>query len=292
MNEKNKTILIVICALMITSLPISGCGKNSSPDQSLGIGRIGRSIDVIFKNVIVGDHVLTNDRGNLAGKLPPAEPVEIIRRGNPELKRVAITIDDGWEPDMRILDLLKKLKVEWTAFLIGGRGVAESNPDFIRRIEESGGEVCNHTYSHYIMWGKEKWFVRFELWQSQKIITDVTHKIYPYTRFCGGEYDDSVIEWAAEQGFWVVDWTIDSRDTRRGIDADYQVNIILEELEPGAIIVFHFSGYNTYEVLARVIPEIQRRGYEVTSLTRVLEGTPYLLKKPSGKKKDEKDKKE
>jgi hypothetical protein len=35
-------------------------------------------------------------------------------------------------------------------------------------------------------------------------------------------------------------------------------------------------------VLARIIPEIQKRGYEVTSLSRVLEGTPYELKGTGG----------
>ncbi len=291
MIGKKTMIMVVICAFAITSLLACGCSERSSSDIGSVIGRIRRRVDDMSKNLIVDDHVLTYDKGNLAGKLPPAEPAKVVERGNPDLKRVAITIDDGWKPDMRILDLLERLRVEWTAFLIGGRGVAESHPEFIRRIEESGGQVCNHTYSHYIMRDKEKWFVRFELWQSQKIITDVTHKIYPYTRFAGGEYGDSVIEWAAEQGFWVVNWTIDSLDTRKGIAADSQVNYILDELEPGAIIVFHFAGYNTYEVLARVIPEIQRRGYEVTSLSRVLEGTPYRLEKPSGRKKDEKVKK-
>jgi len=32
-------------------------------------------------------------------------------------------------------------------------------------------------------------------------------------------------------------------------------------------------------MLSRVIPEIQKRGYEVTSLSRALEGTPFRLDK-------------
>ncbi len=279
-NLKVITRTAFLPVLLIVVVAASSCGRAGSAPlhKSLSTPRITKPATILPKDRVVGDHLVTFDETNLAGKLPPAQPVQAITRGNPELKRVAITIDDGWNTDIRILELLKEWDIEWTAFLIGGRGIAESNPDLVRAMRDAGAEVCNHTYSHYVMSGKDHAFVVDELWRSQEAITRVTHAIYPYTRFSGGAYDDTSLQWAADQGFWTVNWTVSSGDTGKGATVDFQVNNILANLQPGAILLFHFGGYNTYEVLSRVIPEIQRRGYEVTSLSRVLEGTPFVLK--------------
>lgn len=261
-------------------LGAGGCGGNvpaqAPPTLGSTMESIARSAGSLSRGVVAEGRLLTFG-GAVPGMLPPAQPVQLITKGNPDLKRVAITIDDGWNADMRILDLLKSLKIKWTAFLIGGRGVAEDNPDFVKRIQDSGGEVCSHTYTHYVMRGKDHATVLDEIWRSQEVITRVTHEVYPYIRFSGGAYDENSINWAAEQGFWVVNWSASTNDTGSGVTPDGQVNAVLANLEPGAIILCHFGGHNTYEVLSRVIPEIQARGYEVTSLSRVLEGTPFVL---------------
>jgi peptidoglycan/xylan/chitin deacetylase (PgdA/CDA1 family) len=286
MKAKNVARLTAVCTIMIAVLVFAGTGKLGYAQRVVKPHASARTIinpiaDLygnLNGDIIVDGHLVPYGNRNLSGKLPPIEPVTIVTRGNPRLKRVAITIDDGWKPDMRILDLLKKWKIKFTAFVIGGRGVAETHPEFVRQIQESGGEVCNHTYSHYIMRGKDETWVKEDIWRSQEILTRVTHEIYPYVRYCGGDYDSNSLTWAEQQGFWLVNWTVSGNDTVKGVTANSQVDTVLKNLEPGAIILFHFGGYNTYEVLARAIPEMQKRGYEVTSLSRVLEGTPYLLK--------------
>ncbi|MBN1288798.1 MAG: polysaccharide deacetylase family protein [Actinobacteria bacterium] len=281
-----RYFMLVLVVLMIVLLPVTvNRSKDNTPrKQELSAGVLSEIPPAPPPgDRTEGNCVVTRDKENFAGKLPPAGPVEIIYRGNPDLMRVAITIDDGWNADMRILDLLKEWKIEWTAFLIGGRNLAESHPEFVKRIADSGGEVCNHTYSHSIMTGRDQAFVAGEIQNAQQAITRVTGKIYPYVRFCGGNCDAAALNWAAQEGYWVVNWTIDSEDTRKGITFEQQVNTILSSVRPGAILLFHFGGYNTYPVLATVIPEIQKRGYEVTSLSRVLEGTPYVLKNDKDK---------
>ncbi|MBN2168319.1 MAG: polysaccharide deacetylase family protein [Actinobacteria bacterium] len=279
-----RYFVLVLALFMLVMLPVS-VSKSKNPNEQDEHQSFTDMQSVILPppppvDRIEDNCVVTRDKENVTGKLPPANPAEVIYRGNPDLMRVAITIDDGWNADMRILDLLKAWEIKWTAFLIGGRNLAESHPEFVKRIEESGGEVCNHTYSHSIMTGRDQAFVTGEIENAQRAITRVTGKIYPYVRFCGGSCDATALSWASGQGYWVVHWTIDSEDTRRGILFEQQVNTILSSVRPGAILLFHFGGYNTYKVLATVIPEMQSRGYEVTSLSRVLEGTPYQLKDP------------
>jgi peptidoglycan/xylan/chitin deacetylase (PgdA/CDA1 family) len=247
---------------------------SSSIDTSMGFPDGG---------VVVNESMITYKQGSLQGVLPSVKPV-VITRGNPQLKRVAITIDDGWNPDPRILKLLKQSKVKFTAFLIGGRGVADSQPQFVQQIADAGGEICTHTWSHYVMRGKPEAFVMTELWNGQGAVTKVTHVVLPYVRFSGGAYDQPALDWTAREGYYVVNWTLDTRDSTTNPTVEGEVAAVMGGLSNGAIILCHFGGHNTYDVLARIIPEIQKRGYEVTSLSHVFEGTPYQLTGlPSGK---------
>src|SRR5450756_2484844 len=223
------------------------------------------------------DCLVTFEPDSLRGKLPPAQLGQVLYRGNPALKRVALTIDDGWNADMRILDLLQGWKIKYTAFIPGGLIDEDKPRGLAQRVYESGGEICSHSYTHRVMRQVPEPVFLDELWRSERAICRVTHEVYPYVRFSGGAYDIPSVTWAAREGFWVVNWTIDSLDTREGVSANAQVNYIMSNLEPGAILLCHFGGRHTYEVLSRVIPEIQRRGYEVTSLSRVFEGTPFRL---------------
>jgi len=242
---------------------------------------VGQVIDSAYGipdgGIAVNDRVVTFKEGSLQGILLPVTP-EVVRRGNKDLKRVALTIDDGWNADPRILKLLKKWKIKFTAFLIGGRGVASSQPKFVKAITDAGGEICSHTWSHYVMRGKSEDFVVSELWNGQGAVTNVTHEVLPYVRFSGGDYDQPALDWTGREGYWVVNWTLDTRDSTPNPTVDSEVNAVMGGLSNGAIILCHWGGHNTYEVLSRIIPQIQKRGYEVTSLSRVLEGTPYQLK--------------
>jgi peptidoglycan/xylan/chitin deacetylase (PgdA/CDA1 family) len=248
----------------------------ASIDSSMGFPDSG---------VVINDRMITYKQGSLQGVLPSVKPV-VITKGNTQLKRVAITIDDGWNPDPRILKLFKQSRIKFTAFLIGGRGVANDQPQFVQQIADAGGEICTHTWSHYVMRGKPEDFVMAELWNGQGAVTKVTHVVLPYVRFSGGAYDKPALDWSAREGYYVVNWTLDTRDSTTNPTVDGEVASVMGGLSNGAIILCHFGGHNTYEVLARIIPEIQKRGYEVTSLSRVLEGTPYQLTGlPSGKGK-------
>jgi len=247
---------------------LSNCNKPAAyANEESPPGKVARNCLVTF------------EPDSIRGKLPPAQLGQVLHMGNPALKRVALTIDDGWHADMRILDLLHGWKIMYTAFIPGGL-IDEDNPrGLAQRVYESGGEICSHSYTHRVMRGVPEPVFLDELWRSEQAICRVTHEVYPYVRFSGGAYDFPSVAWSAREGFWVVNWTIDSLDTKEGVSVNAQVNYILSNLEPGAILLCHFGGHHTYEMLSRVIPEIQKRGYEVTSLSRALEGTPFRLDK-------------
>ena len=65
-----------------------------------------------------------------------------------EEKVIALTFDDG--PDQtytpQILDLLAEYDAKATFFVIGER--AEKYPNLVRRLDDEGHEIANHTYTH------------------------------------------------------------------------------------------------------------------------------------------------
>ena len=63
-------------------------------------------------------------------------------------KEIALTFDDGPHPvyTRKLLDGLKERGVKATLFLIGK--TAKENPKLVRRIDEEGHLIGNHTYNH------------------------------------------------------------------------------------------------------------------------------------------------
>ena len=205
-------------------------------------------------------------------EVPPFDPgtPAVIERGNPNRKRVAITIDDGWNKDDRILDLLESYDLKCTVFVIGGMGVGEAHPEWIKRMDRDGFEVCTHTYSHYKLTDRAEEWVSEDIRKGQAVIAQVTGKYYPYMRPPGGFYDSVVIRAATENSCKVVMWTSELGDTNAGITVDREVSAVLSNLCNGDIILCHFGGYHTYEALSRLIPEIENRGYRTGTLSEIL----------------------
>ena len=275
------TAVALACAALLAAL-LAGCGSGKPVPATIntfaGVGKAIRSgMGLTEDGVVIDGRLITYKTGSLQGVLPSVQP-EVVTRGNKDLKRVAITIDDGWNQDMRIMKLFKDDHVPFTAFVIGDRGIADAHPEFVKAMADAGGEVCSHTLSNYVMTGKSESFVMNELWQAQRIITNETHIVLPYVRYSGGANDKASLDWAGREGYWIINWTIDTRDSTANPQVDAQVNGTLAGLTNGAIILCHWGGHNTYDVLRRIIPDIRRRGYELTTLTGLFQGTPYLLK--------------
>lgn len=72
----------------------------------------------------------------------------VISRGRGDVRAVALTFDDGPDPDVifLLLDLLERYEVSATFFVIGRK--AEGNPALVREILLRGHAIGNHSYHH------------------------------------------------------------------------------------------------------------------------------------------------
>jgi len=194
----------------------------------------------------------------------------IITHGNRNHPKVAITIDDGWNADSRILDLMASYGIRCTVFVIGGRDVAETHPEWVRQMDSLDFEICTHTYSHFIVTGLTQAELAEDIKKGQRILTDFTNKIHPYVRTCGGVYTEEALEVIDDLNYKLVLWDVELLDTSADVATESQVQHVLGNIQNGSIILCHFGGYNTYRALEILIPELQNRGYEITTVSDIL----------------------
>ncbi len=79
------------------------------------------------------------------------EPTEPATPGDPNVKRIALTFDDGPHPIVteQILDILDKYHAKATFFMLGSR--VQYYPDIARDVLARGHEVGNHTWNHPVL---------------------------------------------------------------------------------------------------------------------------------------------
>ncbi len=222
-----------------------------------GLNEINISVESIF-------HVRP---GQTAAPVTP----QVIRHGNRNVPMVAFTFDDGWNMDYRVIEVMTQNGLRGTAFLIGGRGVVSEHPELVKALRDADFEVCAHGYGHKTNTDLNDAQLNEEIQRGQKVITDLDGMRWPYFRPSGGTYDDRTVNVIGANGFNTVLWSIDSLDTRAKMTTAERVEQILANVGNGDIIIFHFGGYGTADLVAALIPALRERGLRIGTVTDVLQ---------------------
>ncbi|NLJ59093.1 MAG: deacetylase, partial [Tissierellia bacterium] len=85
-----------------------------------------------------------------------------------------------------------------------------------------------------------------------------------------GEYNQAILNQLASLGYLTIMWTIDSLDWKNP-GPDFIVNRVVENAEPGAIILLHQSATDTLEALETMIRGLKEQGYEFGTVTQVID---------------------
>lgn len=184
---------------------------------------------------------------------------------------VALTLDDGYQPDPWVLDLIATYHLRGTAFLVGQ--VADTDPELLRQLVRLGWMVCSHTYDHKRLTTLDSWQIRKEIVRGLDAVERVVGYRCPYFRAPYGSVDSRVAAVTDSLGLKLVGWDASISDSApRGTDPNKQVGIALRTLRPGSILLGHFGGTNSYVVLKTVIEWLLESGYRVGSLQQVIAG--------------------
>lgn len=204
--------------------------------------------------------------------VPPGQPSVKLVSGNPKIKKIALTFDDGPHRGFteRLLALLKELNVKATFFMIG-RNVDEA-PDLARAAQNAGIEIGNHTYTHSRLATLNDESIRDEITKGAKAIELATGQPPVFFRPPGGEYDDRVINIVRELGMTMVLWTSDAGDYTTIFGNPSMESIkkkVLSQVKPGAIIIMHDPMPGSLQALPSIVTTLRALGYEFVTVSEL-----------------------
>jgi peptidoglycan/xylan/chitin deacetylase (PgdA/CDA1 family) len=193
--------------------------------------------------------------------------------GRSDEKVVALTFDDGPKPGITepLLDILTRAQVPATFFVIG-KHVMEY-PELTRQLAAAGMEIANHSYTHRNLTHLPLEEVAREVMQTQAAVYSVVGKTPRFLRPPGGNWNGTVAGIVRQWGLTPCMWTVDVYGSEV-IGAQQVADAVLQQVQPGSIILMHNGKMNTLQALPTIIRTLRERGYTfatVDALARRLE---------------------
>jgi len=191
-------------------------------------------------------------------------------------KKVAFTMNCAWTADDidSILNILAENNTKITFFMVGDW--IDKYPEEVKKIHEAGHEIASHsnTHPHVNNLSYEENIDEIEK-SNDKIerITGVRTKIYraPY-----GEYNDTVIKAANDNGYYTIQWNLDTLDYT-GLTGEEMWNRLNGKIKGGDIILSHNGTKHTADSLNMLIKNIKDKGFEIVKVSDLIFKENYTI---------------
>ena len=189
-------------------------------------------------------------------------------------KKIALTFDAAWgnEDTAQILEILKKHDVRVTFFMTGGW--VESYPDDVKAILAAGHDLGNHKNMSQLSDAEKK----EELMKvHEKVRTLTGYEMFlfrpPY-----GDYDNAVVNVAKENGYYTIQWDVDSLDWKDyGVDSIIKTVTQHKHLGNGSIILCHNGAKYTAKALDMLIATLKNEGYTFVPVSELIYKDNYHM---------------
>ena len=186
-----------------------------------------------------------------------------------EEKKVALTMNCAWNADDidSILDTLSKNKVHITFFMVGDW--VDKYPEAVKKIYEAGHEIGSHsnTHPHVNSLSAEENLKEIQL--SVNKIEKITGNKTNLYRAPYGEYNNTVIKTAQQNGYYTIQWNLDTLDYE-GLTGEQMWNRLKNKLDKGSIILSHNGTKHTADSLDMLIKNIKSSGFQVTTVSDLI----------------------
>lgn len=215
---------------------------------------------------------------------PPNTLIRYFQRRWPDVlwhvptteKVIALTIDDAPSEFTRgILEVLKENDAKATFFVIGGQ--VAGREDILREMVQGGMELGNHAMHDEPSRSLSPTQLEVEMGQVESSINSTYAALElprppKYFRPGSGFFSTRMRAQIKELGYQMVLGSIYPHDPQIPYP---KVNArhILSMARPGGIIICHDRRGWTVPMLRKVLPELKRRGYVITTVTGLLKAT-------------------
>ena len=185
-----------------------------------------------------------------------------VSHGDPESKKIAITMDDVNEPEWvwKSVELCREYGITMT-FFPNGRNIFEEDADHWRDVVASGCEIGSHGWDHRSLKKIETRTEMFwELGKVQQVLDQVLGYHYPirWYRPTYGEMGDQY-EIVMKFGYdHALLWTVSQTDPA----------LAIQEVKNGSILLFH-ARHRDYQCLVELIPQLLEAGFEPVTVSEL-----------------------
>lgn len=182
------------------------------------------------------------------------------------MKKVAITFDDGPNPDYTemLLAGLKERGVKATFFLLGKE--VEKYPDIVADIYAEGHLIGTHSYEHVNLKNLSDTAAIEQVDKTNAAIHEITGEYSEYIRppfgcwKCNLDYETKMIE---------VLWDVDPLDWKTS-NSDVIAKRVVDKVRENDIILLHDASESSVKAAFKIIDELQREGYTFVTVEEIL----------------------
>ena len=195
-----------------------------------------------------------------------------IAMGNPFVKEVALTFDDGpreWGMP-ELLAALESIDARATFFLVGK--FAERYGSITKTIDAAGHEIENHSYTHprlYTLWVEK---IMREAERCNEVMDALGIRTPRFLRPPGGGFNLKIFYAMRRMNMRLGLWRVNTADYYDGKSASEIVDSVMKLTRPGAIILMHSGVPATVEALPAIAAGLRERGYTFVTLRDMCNG--------------------
>ncbi len=204
---------------------------------------------------------------------------DVVWRGDPGAKGIALTFDDGPHPETTraILAILERSGHKATFFVVGRK--VRQHPDVVREIHEAGHWLGAHGFLHdRLLCFRAPKFIKADIEQTQEAIEQACGVRPVLFRPPVGHVSSRTALGARRAGVTIVGWSVRGFDGMPGAQPERVVDRIEPRLRDGAIVMLHDAAERddfepaAVEALPRLLQAIDERGLETVSVEELLDG--------------------
>lgn len=271
---RNAVYLMAVGALLLCCpLQVSG-GKEMSNDMQVAVTmetaqiyREAMETSGIVKTVAFGQQL---DAKQICGDWYQV-PGGYIRKNAGVLydkskKHIALTFDDGPSETNTetVLDALEEYNARAT-FMVIGQNVNSSTGELLKREQELGCEIANHSYSHANFKKITPKNAEDELKKTDEIVEEYTGEKPTLIRTPYGLCSKNVLCCLDRPNIF---WSVDTEDWKYK-DSDRLIRYVAENASDGGIVLMHDIHKTTARAVESILEELTEQGYEMVTVTEL-----------------------
>lgn len=183
---------------------------------------------------------------------------------DPSKPSVALTFDDGPGPrTSELLDVLDKYSAHATFFMLG-QNIA-SYPDVLKKMDELGCELGNHSYDHADLSKLSSEEIQSEINKTNDKISNAAGSNPTVMRPPYGAISDTM---KSTVTLPMILWNIDTLDWKTR-NTQSTIDSVMSQAKDGDIILMHDIHTETVDAAIQLIPKLQEKGFQLVTVSEL-----------------------